>query len=139
MGGQSGGWGSGGVTRWRLFPTSSFLRPFFGFSRGFSSWLIQPAAENGDGWRAALRGHRMNPPHPPVQPRRLLLRQRTAGALRLRGEVTRREERDKETDGEREALWEQELKNHGKQKREKTPRLIKGPILDPFSDLYRKQ
>lgn len=30
--------------------TSSFLQPFFGFSRGFYSQLIQPAAENGTGW-----------------------------------------------------------------------------------------
>lgn len=30
--------------------TSSFLEPFLCFSTGFSSGLIQPAAENGMGW-----------------------------------------------------------------------------------------
>ncbi len=46
--------------------TSSFLQPFFGFSRGFSSGLIQPAAENGMGWLGG--GERFKAKTEPLQP-----------------------------------------------------------------------
>lgn len=51
--------------------TSSFLQPFFGFSRGFSSWLIQPAAENGMVWPGG--GERFKAKTKPLQPQKAFI------------------------------------------------------------------
>ena len=69
--------------------TSSFLQPFFCFSRGFSSGLIQPAVENGMGWFGG--GERFKAQTKPLQPQRLLLLSRTVGALQLWGSWTERD------------------------------------------------